>query len=205
VRARVEEDLHAAVSTAYPDLPARILVTPIQDSIRLARCDQLETAIGGQRLHGRVSVLTRCTDPQRWSLYVTADVQIETSIVVTRRAIARGEVLKASDLGTEMIPMAQLRQTSVTDIANVVGQAAKRNLAAHRPLSITQIEMPNAVSKGDRVVIEHTSAVVRIQTTGIALSDGHVGEQIRVRNETSERIIRPWVLGKGRVGTRAAQ
>ena len=45
------------------------------------------------------------------------------------------------------------------------------------------------VCKGDNVTIYAKTRTLTIKTTGVALQDGNVGEQIRVRNQKSGKTI----------------
>ncbi|MCY1454933.1 flagella basal body P-ring formation protein FlgA [compost metagenome] len=55
------------------------------------------------------------------------------------------------------------------------------------------------VSKGDQVVISAMSPAINVRMPGEALSNGAPGEQIRVRNLSSGRVVKARVKGPGQV------
>jgi flagella basal body P-ring formation protein FlgA len=55
------------------------------------------------------------------------------------------------------------------------------------------------VSKGDQVVISARNSGLNVRMPGEALSNGAPGEQIRVRNLGSHRIIKARISGPGQV------
>ena len=59
-----------------------------------------------------------------------------------------------------------------------------------------------AVRRGERVSILATTAALQVRMEGEALSDGAIGEIIRVRNLSSRQEIEAQVVGPGQVQVR---
>ena len=85
------------------------------------------------------------------------------------------------------------------DPAQAIGMQLKRNVSADNVLSYTQLENNRIVRRGDKVVISSGNSSVSVKMPGEALEDGTQGEQIRVRNTRSNRVIRARVTGPGQV------
>jgi flagella basal body P-ring formation protein FlgA len=60
-----------------------------------------------------------------------------------------------------------------------------------------QLTEPLAVKRGEHITLTSRRARVSISVAAKAMESGHVGEQIRVKNLTSERIVRAWIDGAG--------
>lgn len=196
----VEQTVTAEVVSRYAHGTYTVTPQPVAN-LRLKPCDELVAEVRSQNLHGRVPVHVRCVSPAPWSLYASATVSVEVPVLVTRRAIARGERITAESVSFENISLHRLRPQTISDMQDIEGKVARRALSAHQAVTLHHLSTPLAVAKGERVHIQSTSGRVTIGTYGVALSGGRAGEQIQVRNESSRRIIRPWILGPGKVAT----
>ena len=79
----------------------------------------------------------------------------------------------------------------------VLGQQARRHLAADTVLNPQLIEAPRLVKRGEEVTLVTGSEGFAIRSRGQALTDGSAGEVIRVRSRDSRRIVEGRVLGAG--------
>ncbi|MEZ5558420.1 MAG: flagellar basal body P-ring formation chaperone FlgA [Pseudomonadales bacterium] len=190
-----------AANAAYPDGRVSVDVQPVDPRVRLAACEDVEAQPRGQQVHGRVAVAVRCSAPQAWSIFMTADVRVEVPVVVARSPVRRGERLAAGQLETSYQDLSRLRSGFYREAADVAGLEATRNLSAGTVLVPAQLKEPLAVLRGDRVHLSARRGAALIATQGEALDNGSVGDQIRVRNLTSERIVHAWISAPGRVST----
>ncbi len=149
---------------------------------------------------GRISVRIRCHGEAPWSYYRQFEVGGHMSALHARQAIARGATITTEDLELRAVTLGA-NSSFLSSIEAVVGQRASRPIAMGRPLTSRHVSAPLAVQKGDRVQIRATRAKIMITSSGIALKSGYVGEQIPVRNESSDRLIHTWISGRGRVDT----
>jgi flagella basal body P-ring formation protein FlgA len=60
-----------------------------------------------------------------------------------------------------------------------------------------QLEPPLVVRRGEAVVISAASSIVAVKVAGVALTDGRLGEQIRIKNLSSSRIVQAKMVGPG--------
>ncbi|UTF60821.1 flagellar basal body P-ring formation chaperone FlgA [Gilvimarinus sp. DA14] len=148
---------------------------------------------------GSVSVLARCDGQAPWKIYLGAQVDIYRQILVARRGMGRQEVISQSDLEIVMMPGSDLRSGYFTDNQRLIGKQLKRPIEAGEPFRPALVEEPLAINRGDVVTLESGSGAISVATQAEALSSGRIGEQIRVRNLSSERIIRAHIVSQGRV------
>ncbi|MCR9261244.1 MAG: flagellar basal body P-ring formation chaperone FlgA [Pseudomonadaceae bacterium] len=203
IEEQVSVALEAQLAETYPLGNYEYSVLPVRSALHLKPCDSFATEIKTKVLVGRVPVHVRCLGPANWSLYASAEVKVAIKVITTRRAISRGEMILAGDLAVKTQWLQQSRRNHIADIDAAVGKVARRALRADMVLNSNHLEAPMAVDKGERVRIIANSGRVSITSYGTAMGSGRIGEQIQVRNDSSARIIRPWVIGPGKVGTSA--
>lgn len=178
-----------------------VRVNTLDPRLKLDNCaERLQMTVRDQSGNGgAVSVHVQCATPSPWAIYVGAQVDLYREIVVARGAIRRGERLHEGNIGTDLANTSLLRQGFMLDPQRALGQQARRNLQPGEALRQSILEAPIAVSRGQTVSLESQAGSIIVSTQGEALSNGRVGEQIRVRNISSERIISANVVGEGRV------
>ena len=82
------------------------------------------------------------------------------------------------------------------DIRSIVGAKARKDIKAGEQLKKSDFCI---VAKGDPVYIEATNGALTIKTTGIAMQEGRLNENIQVKNSKSKKIIEATVTGPGQV------
>ena len=203
----IEEQVAAALekqlAATYPSGNYEFSVLPVRTAAHLKPCDAFTSEIKAKVLAGRIPVHVRCLGPAHWSLYASAEVKVAIEVITTSRAISRGEMILAADLKVKTQWLQQSRNNYISEYKEAVGKVARRALRADTVLNTHHLEAPMAVDKGERVRIIANSGRVSITSYGTAMSSGRIGEQIQVRNDSSARIIRPWIIGPGQVGTAA--
>ena len=80
-----------------------------------------------------------------------------------------------------------------------MGMVSKRSIRQGEVVRLSNMAPPLLVAKGDHVKITAAAGQLSVSTNGIALTKGRKGEQIRVRNIGSEKILRARITGQGRV------
>jgi flagella basal body P-ring formation protein FlgA len=131
---------------------------------------------------------------RRVALRVTGTLVETGEAVVPLRAIAPGEVLKASDVMIERRP-----KTDAIAIEDVVGFAAKRALKAGQVIRAADVIKPELVGRNETVTIIFEAPGMLLSIRGTALEAGARGDVINVLNVQSKRTIQATVTGRGRV------
>jgi flagella basal body P-ring formation protein FlgA len=63
----------------------------------------------------------------------------------------------------------------------------------------TLLDQPKTINRGELVSITTKSGSIQVVMQGVAMTDGKLGQQIRVKNSQSERIINAKVVGQAAV------
>lgn len=174
------------VAPTVADAGARTCPTPLSISARES----------GQSLN-RTTLLVACGN--QWSIYVPVELSVSRLVVVATHPIATNSVIAADDVQLSPADVSQLAGPYLTQTEDAIGMEARRTLAAGQPLYSQQLAPPVQVRRGDAVVISAEADVLAVKMTGTALGDGRRGEQIRVKNQTSARVIDARVIGPGQV------
>jgi flagella basal body P-ring formation protein FlgA len=130
----------------------------------------------------------------------TANELVE--FVVPARAIARGEVLKASDLVVDRRPRSEMGGTpadAVAALTQAVGLAARRPLVPERAFRASDLMRPELVERNGNVLIVYELGGLTLTIRGKALEAGAQGDIVQVQNPQSRKTLAAVVTGQGRV------
>lgn len=179
----------------------QIKVSRLDARLRLNRCSEpLQASLEGNNPPtGRLTVRVRCNGDSPWSIFVPAHVSLYLEVVVARNPVKRNSLLQTGDLILAERDIGNLGQGYFLDPQQVTGSLATRALNAGQPVLASQVRKPPMVKRGDQVVISARSGAISVRMPGEALSDGTQGQQIRVRNLRSQRVIQARVVAPGQV------
>ena len=169
------------------------ITTNTPDSrLRLAACDEPLTIVPPSTLNGgRVTSQAACrSDSVQWSVFVISQVQLMAEVVVARVPLLRGLPIERDDLTVVLSDVTRLGQGFFSSADDIEGMEPRRSINTGDQIKAQWLVAPKAVKRGERVTIIARSAQVAVEATGTALSDGRLGDQIRVRNERSDRIVK---------------
>ncbi len=169
----------------------------LDSRLRFSHCSEpLETSLPGkQEINNNATVLVRCNH-ENWQVYVPVRVQLLLPRIVASVPLGRGMVLSPSNLTVALIESRFQRGAIYQSPQALFGAKVKRNVKIGEAVQANDICM---VCRNDKVVISAGQPGLKIITQGTALSDGTLGEQIRVKNNRSNKIISAQVSAVGEV------
>ena len=142
--------------------------------------------------------------PRRMNLRFTGTL-VETAEVATlSRALARGDVIRASDVAIERKPKSLVGDTTLRSAEQVVGLAARRSLQPGQPLRAPDVMKPEVVRANETVTIVYEVPGMALTARGKALDAGAEGDLVNVLNPQSKRTLQATVIGPGRVSVAPA-
>lgn len=115
------------------------------------------------------------------------------------RPIAANEVIRGRDIEMVRMRADQVSATQINDPDKLVDKSARRVLPAGQPIRVSDIAAPVLVSKNSIVNVKVISARLNITMQGKALEDGAEGDQVRVVNTRSTKIVQGVVDKSGEV------
>ncbi len=178
-----------------------IQLNPLDSRLRLKQCG-VPLSIDYQRNRGRSGraiIEVRCVGATPWRIYVTAKISEMREVVVTIAPVLKGERVDVNNLTLEMQDLSRLRKGYYESKEQLQGMYAKRALQGGVVLTPQLLFVPNLIDKGDQVSIQIQRGELRVQMEGVAIEDGYRDGKIRVRNNSSGKIVEGIVVAPGRV------
>ncbi len=154
----------------------------VDQRLRLQRCESaLETRTHGAISGGRATVAVRCPGPSPWQIFVPVRVFRTIQVAVAARPIAAGELITANAVDVVRRSSAGLPHQYAEGLQAVVGQRARRAIAAGNVIQLTSLNVMKAVQRGSLVTLTTHRAGITVRGEGTALEEGAIGERIRLR------------------------
>ena len=146
---------------------------------------------------GRIAIGVKCDDKHSWRLYVRLQVHAIGAVVVAEHALLRGRKIEASDVHIARRNLSRISANHTDDPNRIIGRTLRRSVRMDEVIPLGALAVQTLVHTGQQIKIISVNQQVRISMAGVALSDGSKGEQIRVRNRSSGRIVEGTVIGGG--------
>lgn len=128
-----------------------------------------------------------------------ARVHMYEPAVETVRPLLRGAKITKEDLQQTEKEVTAYSEAYLKSPQEAEGWLMARNVRAGTILTRTLVEKPVIIERGKQIHLVTSYHGVRAQMDGTALESGREGETIRVRNESSKRILSGVVLDPGTV------
>lgn len=144
-----------------------------------------------QQLQGHVSLtaLIKVKNRTENTVRLSGWLDIFDHVVCSKRNMKRGEIVTKDDLYLARKNISRMPKNIFTDADRVIGLRLKNNIRAETCLKEWMLEKNPAVEKGDIVTIIAESGFIRVETPGLILDDGFVGDIVGVQNSMSKRNI----------------
>ncbi len=135
-------------------------------------------------------------DGSPFSVSVTARMEPVTTVVVSARALRRGDIISAQDVRLVRLGLEDsgvrpaVAEHVVRRIEEVVGMEVQQTLAAGKPIEARSLKPPIVIRRREAVDLVARVDGITVRTLATALEDAHVGELVRLENpETKERLV----------------
>ncbi len=144
-------------------------------------------------------LLVSCDGPRPWKLFITTELNIHGDAYVAAQPLNRGTRLDAGMITTAKVVVNAIRRGAVTRAEHLVGMEMQRPVNAGTVFTPDLVAAPDAVSRGDHVIISARAGNFSVQSRGKALANGRIGDQVLVENLASSRTVRGQVIAPGHV------
>ncbi|MGB0782956.1 MAG: flagellar basal body P-ring formation chaperone FlgA [Marinomonas sp.] len=178
------------LSEIYPDASITITLNNLAALNYLPNCESGPIQIQNQRPDAtkRTNYEISCEQPT-WKSYIPVTQSIMIPAIKTIIPVNRGQVISPSNTDVGEVDISNLRGHIYTKKKPPYGLIASRNLRINTFITDALTTPPTLVKKGDLVLITANSGNIIVRMNGVALENGIKGQQIRVKNTSSERII----------------
>lgn len=154
--------------------------------------------LGQGAFQGTVSVDGR----SQTTVTCKATIESYASVVVAANDIPRGKPLIPGLLESRRLPVSGLPHGAATSIEDLIGRVASKTIFPGQIITTRNVEMPILVHRRQSVPVELESGTVHVQTQGVALMDGRVGDVIACGNVMSQEQFQGVVRQDGVVVVR---
>lgn len=142
----------------------------------------------------------KCQEKENhWSLYVPIRITILKTVFVAKRSLTKGDRITGNDIYSTEIDIHKLKYGYFNDIDELIGHVCKQNVIIHSPFNPHNIELAKIIHKGEKVKMVTNNNNLTISMDGIAINEGTLGDTIKVKNLSSNKIIEAQIAGKKRV------
>lgn len=122
-----------------------------------------------------------------------------TEVPVLAARKMRGDIIAKGDLNWIEMPGSHLSRNTITDASRLIGKAAKRSIAAGKPVSLGDVRQPLMVKKGESITMRLSTPAMQLTAKGKALQEGGKGDTIRISNSQTSTVVEGTVIGPGLV------
>lgn len=188
VTSTLESPLGGSLSATAANIDQRIFATDCPSGLTSSSSSTNPNA-------SNITVLIECPE-DNWRVYVPVRVSKNGPQVTLTTNLSRGQVISAHDVTVSMVDLQRFRRQGFSSVDAVIGAKTKKNLRVGEAIEANDICV---VCRNESVTIRAVKSGMTITTKGVALTDGIHGEQIRVKNSKSNRIIEGRVTGLSEV------
>ena len=169
----------------------QVNVAALDPRLRLAPCENpLKAALPpGSTFRARMTLAVSCAGAVAWTVYVPVTIESHTSVLVLRRAAARGARLTADDVELQTRIVSGSGDSYLTDLAELAGRTLKRPLGAGAALTADSMMDDILVKRGQQVTLLASVGGLQVRATGLAMSDAAAAGRVKVQNLSSRRIV----------------
>ncbi len=201
LKAQVRDFTLGHYKKRFPDYDIEAQVTQLDSRTKLKTCAEPLAFKPPKILNrsGNSLISVRCSAQTPWRIFVPVKVSVFRDVLVASGPIARNGTVNASNTTIKRISMTSFRDEYVTELSDVSGMIARRNVRDGQAIMLSHLTTPTLVKRGDVVVISASTGATQVKIAGIAQAAGRKGEQISVKNSHSNRVLKAVVTGRGRV------
>jgi len=147
----------------------------------------------------RLTLKVGCSEGAVWSIYVPVALNSYREVVVALQPLQRGSAISLGQLQLKEMDISMLHSQYFTSTDALNGKLVRRPVREGAVITADFIEEPIVIRRGDAITIIANSGTLTVKMQGTALGDGRIGQQISVRNQSSDRVIKATVRGQGEV------
>jgi len=196
---------HAAYMYAFEQVQAnyddaQIVMEPLDNRLRLKACNKpLEAFTTNNRKIGlgKQTIGVKCSAPVAWSLYVPVKVKVFRPVVIASRPLAAHHIITKSDIKVVSLDIGSFHQGYIKNSKQIIGQQLKYALSMGTVINPNSVKRQKIIKRGELISLVATAGKMEVRMTGTALSDGSLGQRVRVKNLSSKRVVEGVVDGPG--------
>lgn len=133
---------------------------------------------------------------------VSAVVDEWADLPVAKRSLSRGSRVQGDDIMMARMNISSLPADLAHQVSDVIGHETSAEISYGEVFRKNKLAIPAVITAGSKVTMVYKAGFLQATATGIALDNGIMGQEIRIRNENSKKIISGKVIEPGMVGVK---
>jgi flagella basal body P-ring formation protein FlgA len=181
--------------------PAEFNANYLDNRLKLANCNaplQIEFS-NRQKTYGNTSLNINCSNSPKWRIHLPITVDVYDDVLVAQRPFSRGQKIDEEMLTYEKRNISLLNEGYFTQTKDLNHTESRRNLRRGSVLTQNNTLQSKMVKSGQNVTLILDYKGINIRTSGKALRSARMGQLVKVRNSTSQKIVEGIVTGEGLV------
>ena len=145
--------------------------------------------------NARMTIGVRCTTANPWTVFVPVTVEVEASVLVLRRPLARRARVAPTDVEPQARRLPGSAATFISDVSMLQGHRLKRSLPVGTALTVDMLAPDLLVRRGQQVTLIAATGSVEIRAQGQALTEGGASqglERLLAWCDPSRTLRRRW-------------
>ncbi len=139
-------------------------------------------------------------DIQAGQILLSSDLAESRQVVFANTNMVAGQALKAGSLRLEKLDQDKVSRTHLFELAGLDGFEVTRTIRAGEALRTTDLRPALLVKRGEMVVLSiGRPSEFEITIKLEAMQDGRMGEQVKLKNAETGRILNGIVTGQGQL------
>ncbi len=128
---------------------------------------------------------------REWQQTFTVGIELEEwkDVPVATRQIRRGELINNDDVSMARLEIGRLGPDFADSADYVVGKEAQQDIRYGEVFRKGRVKSPPMIAAGEKVVLKYVSNLLEATASGVAIDNAAQNEPIRVRNESSKKIV----------------
>lgn len=127
-------------------------------------------------------------------LWLKAEIRVFEDVVVSSTHLANRELVQAKDLRLERREVSSLQGRPFLRIEDVAGKQAIRGIEVNEVLTQKSVDSPMLMRRGTPLTLVYETGNLRVESPGLAVEGGKIGEAIQVKNPSSGKLLRGVVI-----------
>lgn len=137
------------------------------------------------------------SDEVRFQMKAIADEWRMMPVAI--RPMMKGSIVSASDVQLTRMNGTSMGRDSLEHIADIVGRSLTKDVGQGEMFKASAVVIPPVVNAGSRVTVVFRQNRLEVTAVGTALENGGLGQDIRVRNDSSKKVVMGRVVEPGLV------
>jgi len=134
-------------------------------------------------------------------VHFSAEAELDEwkELPVASRQVLRGEIVGAEDVVRARINLTALGRDTAINERDIVGMEASRTINPGEPFGTSKLVVPPIITNGSKVTMVYKGELFEATASGIAMENAIPGQSIKVRNDTSKKVVNGIALESGLV------